>query len=110
GDSLEVDVNGLGSKVLEIGEHIRNLDTKLKPPPGPGPDVADRRLVDAQVLYELKNYEGASLICLDLVEKYPNTVVYPEALFYLADSLFLKRDFLSSRRYFEKIVAIGPSD
>ena len=31
-----------------------------------------------------------------------------EALYYLADSLYLKRDYLSSRRFFEKIVEAGP--
>src|SRR6185436_12032598 len=47
-------------------------------------------------------------ILFDVVEKYPQASAYPEALFYLADSLFLKRDYLSSRRFFEKIVELGP--
>src|SRR5262249_38085795 len=46
----------------------------------------------------------------DVVEKYPNSPAYPEALYYLADSLFLKRDYFSSRRFFEKIVEQGPSN
>ena len=103
-------IDNLGGTVVSISESIRVLDGKLKPTAGAGSDVADRRLIDAQVLYELKNYESAALILLDLVEKYPQAQVYPEALFFLADSLFLKRDFLSSRRYFEKIIAIGPSE
>ena len=67
---------------------IGDLDGKLKPPPPPGPEIADRRLIDAQVLYELKNYEAASIILFDVVEKYPNSPAYPEALYYLADSLY----------------------
>ncbi|HEX6835733.1 MAG TPA: tetratricopeptide repeat protein, partial [Polyangia bacterium] len=46
----------------------------------------------------------------DVVEKYPTSPAYPEALYYLADSLFLKRDYLSSRRFFEKIVEQGPAN
>ncbi len=104
------ELDKLGGTVLELDTRIRDLDAALKPPAEPGPEIAERRLIDAQVLYELKNYEAASIILFDLVEKYPKSSAYPEALFYLADSLYLKRDYLSSRRYFEKIVTIGPSN
>ena len=46
---------------------------ELREAPPPAPDVADRRVLDAQVLYSLKNYEEAATILLDVVEKYPNT-------------------------------------
>ncbi len=104
------ELDKMGGTVLELDTRIRDLDAQLKPPTEPGPEIADRRLIDAQVLYELKNYEASSIILFDLVEKYPKSAAYPEALFYLADSLYLKRDYLSSRRYFEKIVTIGPSN
>ncbi len=104
------DIDNLGAKVIELDQRIGDLDAKLKPPLPPGPEIADRRLIDAQVLYELKNYEAASIILFDVVEKYPSSAAYPEALFYLADSLYLKRDFLSSRRFFEKIVEQGPAN
>ncbi|HXU73717.1 MAG TPA: tetratricopeptide repeat protein [Polyangia bacterium] len=104
------EIDNLGAKVIELDGKIGDLDSKLKPPLPPGPEIADRRLIDAQVLYELKNYEAASIILFDVVEKYPNSPAYPEALYYLADSLFLKRDYLSSRRFFEKIVDQGPSN
>lgn len=104
------EIDNLGAKVIELDQKIGDLDAKLKPPMPPGPEIADRRLIDAQVLYELKNYEAASIILFDVVDKYPTSAAYPEALYYLADSLFLKRDYLSSRRFFEKIVDQGPSN
>ena len=102
------EVDALGGKVSEIDARVYEMNGKLKPPPDPGPEIAERRLIDAQVLYELKNYEDASIILFDVVEKYSNSAAYPEALFYLADSLYLKRDYLSSRRFFEKIIEVGP--
>jgi tetratricopeptide (TPR) repeat protein len=103
------EVDTQGGKVTEIDARVYELNQQLKPPPEPGPEIAERRLIDAQVLYELHNYEAASIILFDLVEKYQKSTAYPEALFYLADSLYLKRDYLSSRRYFEKIVEGGPT-
>ena len=47
------------------------------PPP---PDAADRRVLDAQVLLSVKNYDEAATILLDVVEKYPNTRAYDDAL------------------------------
>jgi tetratricopeptide (TPR) repeat protein len=110
GAAIADDIDNLGGKVIELDQKIADLDGKLKPPLPPGPEIADRRLIDAQVLYELKNYEAASIILFDVVDKYPSSPAYPEALFYLADSLYLKRDFLSSRRFFEKIIEQGPSN
>jgi TolA-binding protein len=104
------EVDKLGGKVIELDSRMVELDRQLKPPLPPGPEKADSRLIDAQVLYELKNYEMAAIILYDIVEKYPNSPAYPEALFYLADSLFQKRDYLSSRRFFEKIVEQGPTN
>src|ERR1700758_27983 len=110
GSAFADEVDTIGGKVTEIDARVYELNQGLKPPAEPGPEIAERRLIDAQVLYELKNYEAASIILFDLVEKYQKSSAYPEALFYLADSLYLKRDYLSSRRYFEKIVDQGPAN
>src|SRR5438067_1189929 len=92
GPAAADEIDNLGGKVMELDSRTVELDHNLKPPMPPGPEIADRRLIDAQVLYELRNYEMAAIILYDLVEKYPNSLAYPEALFYLADSLFQKRD------------------
>ncbi len=97
------------AKIFELEAQLAELDRRLKPPEDEKGQLAERRLVDAEVAYELKNYEAASIILYDIIEKYPSSRVYPEALYFLSDSLYLKRDFFSSRRYFEKLVELGPS-
>lgn len=99
----EVDI--LGARLVSLEAAIRELDIELKPPEQT-PEAITRRLIDGQVLYELKNYEAASTVFLDIVEKYPKSPEFPEALFYLADSLYLKRDFLSARRYYERTIEL----
>src|SRR5438309_1772038 len=72
------------------------------------PDAAKRRLVDAQVLMALKNYDSAAIVLVDVIEKYPQAAAYPDAIWTLADALSHKRDYLSARHYLEKLVEVGP--
>ena len=68
---------------------------------------AESRLVDAQVLYTLKDYTRAAILLLDYVNKYKTERGYPEALFFLADALYQNRNFLSAKKYFREIVNVA---
>lgn len=94
----------LKDEVYDLEQQAKSLKIRFKTEPQNDAKLAEHRLVDAQVLYDLKDYSRAAIILLDYVSKYPKSRGYEEALFYLADSLYHKRDFLSSRRYFKKIV------
>ena len=78
---------------------------ELREAPPPPPDQADRRVLDAQVLYSLKNYEEAATILLDVVEKYPNTRAHDDALLLLGESLFQARDLYSAKHYLQEAVS-----
>ncbi len=67
-------------------------------------DKAARRLIDAQVAFGMGNYDDAAVMLYDFVAKYPHNRSYDEALYYLAESLFLKGDSMASRTYFMKLI------
>lgn len=69
-----------------------------------GRDVPTRRTIDAEVNFGVGNYDDAAIVLYDVVEKYPNHPVYDEALYYLAESLFMKGDYVASRNFFSKLV------
>ncbi|HJZ83997.1 MAG TPA: tetratricopeptide repeat protein [Polyangia bacterium] len=102
------EVDDLGKKVFEVESQARELNASFRPPKAAGPEVAERRLVDAQLLYQLKNYDEAAILLLDVVERFPTSPAFPEAQFLLADCLYQKHDFLSARRYFTQVVERGP--
>src|SRR5262245_32378601 len=68
------------AKLIDMDQRASNMMTELKGPTGPSSDQADRRVIDAQVLYNLKNYEEAATILLDVVEKFPGTRAYDDAI------------------------------
>jgi tetratricopeptide (TPR) repeat protein len=69
-----------------------------------GADYPAERLIDGENFYRLKDYQRASIIFLDLIESYPQTAVYPDALFLFADSLFLSRDYYGARDWFKRVL------
>ncbi len=70
----------------------------------------ETRFNDARVAYMLEDYDRASLLFVDVVrdsdiEEFDS---YREALYMLGDSLFERRNFLSAKKYFRKLVDRGP--
>jgi len=99
------EVDDYTRKMIDLDQRVHVMSLEFKETPAPSPDMADRRVLDAQVLFSLKNYEEAATILLDVVEKWPNSRAHDDALFLLGQSLFQARDFYSARHYFELAIA-----
>src|ERR1041384_5394066 len=82
------EVDDYTRKLIDIDQRVRAMQANFKETPPPPLDVADRRVLDAQLLFSLKNYEEAATILLDVVEKYPNSRAYDDAVYLLGESLF----------------------
>ena len=58
-------------KLIELDQRVHVMSLEFKETPAPPADVADRRVLDAQVLFGLKNFQEAATVLLDVIEKYP---------------------------------------
>jgi len=99
------EVDGIAAQIFEIEQEAKRLDAVVGEPEKPQPDAAQRRLLEAQVLFELKDYARASILFLDVVEQYADSRVYEDALYYLAESLLLVRNLRTARPYYLQIAA-----
>src|SRR5262245_30774429 len=99
------DVDDAIRKLIDLDQRVHTMTLEFRETKAPSPDIADRRVLDAQVLFTLKNYEEAATILLDVVEKWPKTRAAEDALYLLGEALFQARDFYSSRHYLELAVA-----
>jgi tetratricopeptide (TPR) repeat protein len=100
-------IDALGNKLTRLRTETENLRQGIKHPGKNDKstrDRAERRLIDGQVAFGVGNYGDAAVMLYDYVERYPKSPSYDEALYYLAESLFQKRDYLASRNYFKKLV------
>jgi tetratricopeptide (TPR) repeat protein len=89
------------SKLSVLEEKVQALGSEFKETAVSDPAVVLRRVVDAETLFQLKNYNEAATILLDVVEKYPGAQGYEDALVLLGESLFQDKDYNSARYYLE---------
>ena len=99
------DIDQWASKLIDMEQRAGSMIYELKDAPAPSPDLADRRVIDAQVLFNLKNYEEAATILLDVVDKYPGTRAYDDAVYLLGEALYQAHDFHTARSFLEKAIA-----
>jgi tetratricopeptide (TPR) repeat protein len=92
-------------KLIDLDQRVHLMTLEFKDSPAPAPDAADRRVLDAQVQLSVKNYDEAATMALDVVEKYPNSRAYDDALVLLGEALFQARDYYSARHYLIEAVS-----
>ena len=73
---------------------------------------AETRLSDATIAHELKQYDRASYLLLDVVSRTtPGSFRgYRQALYLLGDSLYQQRNYIGARNYLRQLRAMGPGD
>ena len=87
-------------KLSDLEERVRSISNDFKDAAPADSSAAMRRVVDAEMLFKLRNYSEAATILLDVVERYPNAPGYDDALVLLGESLFQEKDYNSARHYF----------
>jgi len=68
------------------------------------PTYPEERLTDGELFYRLKDYVRASVVLTDVVERFPEHRVYPDALFLLAESLYEAGDYLGARARYRELL------
>lgn len=90
-------------KLRELEGDVQTLVTRFQEKPA-DPHNADRRVIDAQTLFELKQYADAAVMALDVIQKHKGTRAYDDAIVLLGEALYQTRDYNSARRYFRQAV------
>ncbi|HEY5283948.1 MAG TPA: hypothetical protein VIM14_14245, partial [Polyangia bacterium] len=83
------------AKLLDLEDRVRSISRDFRDTAPVDPSMAMRRVVDAEMLFKLKNYNEAATILLDVVEKYPNAQGYLDALVLLGQALLQEKDYNS---------------
>jgi len=98
------EVEEANGRLVDLEERVRVLSSGFRDTPVVDATVADRRVLDAELLFNLKNYREAATLLLDVVDTYPDSHAYDDALLLLGECLFQDKDLNSARRYFRQAI------
>jgi TolA-binding protein len=94
-------------------ENLRFVETQFTQRPEPSDEEATlRRFSDGEIQYLLGDWTAASVLFYDLVSdprfhKHPR---YPDALFYLSDSLYEQQNYIGARLYLRELLSRPPTE
>ena len=92
------------ARLVDLDARVRGLSAEFRENAGADPSQAERRLLDAELLFNLKNYREAATVLLDVVDRFPHSRAYEDALFLLGESLYQDKDYNSAKRYFTQAI------
>jgi TolA-binding protein len=92
------------ARLVDLDARVRGLSAEFRDEAVTDPSQGERRVLDAELLFNLRNYREAATILLDVVDRFPNSRVQEDALFLLGESLYQDKDYNSARRYFVQAV------
>ncbi|MDY7229009.1 tetratricopeptide repeat protein [Hyalangium rubrum] len=94
-------------------ENIRFVETQFTQRPEPSDEEAKlRRFSDGEIQYLLGDWTAASVLFYDLVSdpRFRAHALYPDALFYLSDSLLEQQNYIGARLYLRELLSLPPTD
>jgi len=94
-------------------QRVERLETQfLKPALLESRYKLETRFNDARVAFMLEDYDRASLLFVDVIRdpRIEEFASHREALYMLAESLYKRRNLLSAKRYYRKLVEKGPGE
>lgn len=67
----------------------------------------EQRLANGELLYRMGDYDRATVVLSEILEEFPDTPSYPDALWLLGETYYARRDYLAARRDYNLLVNRG---
>jgi tetratricopeptide (TPR) repeat protein len=69
--------------------------------------TAEERLASGELLYRTNDFSRAVIVLSEIIEEFPNTPSYPDAMWLRGETYYASHDYLAARRDYNAIVARG---
>jgi TolA-binding protein len=106
---LSARVEQVSGQLNAAEENLRFVETQYTERPEPGDEEGLlRRYSDGEIQYLLGDWSNASVLFYDLVSdpKFRSHARYPDALFYLSDSLYQQQNYVGARLYLRELLSL----
>ncbi|MBL8949557.1 MAG: tetratricopeptide repeat protein [Myxococcaceae bacterium] len=106
---LAVKVEAVKDQVKNSRDNIEIVEKQYSAREEPSEEAArEARFSDGEIKYLLGDYENAAVLFYDLVanKDFQQSKRYPDALFYLADSLYQQKNYLGAKLYLKLLLGL----
>jgi tetratricopeptide (TPR) repeat protein len=69
--------------------------------------TAEQRLSNGELLFRMKDYNRATVVLSEILEEFPNTSSYPDALWLRGETYYAQGEYLAARRDYRALVDHG---
>ncbi len=66
--------------------------------------TVEQRLTNGELLYRTKDYPRATVVFSEILEEFPDTASYPDALWLRGETFYAQKEYLSARRDYRALV------
>jgi tetratricopeptide (TPR) repeat protein len=92
-----------GSELVNVDREIGTVEAAVEKSKGEQMSV-EERVANGEILYRTKDYPRAANVFSEILEKYPNTPSYPDALWLRGETYYAAHEYLSARRDYRGLV------
>jgi tetratricopeptide (TPR) repeat protein len=99
-------VHAAQSALVSVGREIAGVQSVIERAKGER-QSAEQRLANGEILYRTNDFGRAIVVLSEILEEFPNTPSYPDALWLRGETYYASHDYLAARRDYAAIVARG---
>lgn len=98
------DLERIARQISSLEDQAAQLERSQADEQVESPRRVEERLTDAELLFNMQDYNRASILYLDVVENHETHPGFPEALFRLAESLFQSQNYYGARTRYREVL------
>ncbi|MFO0663107.1 MAG: tetratricopeptide repeat protein [Polyangiaceae bacterium] len=69
--------------------------------------TSEQRIANGELLFRMKDYQRAVVVLSEVIEEFPNTPAYPDALWLRGETYYASKEYLAARRDYKALVDHG---
>jgi len=93
-------------ELLHVSREIAGVQSAVERAKGER-QSPEQRLSNGELLYRTNDYGRAVVVLSEIIEEFPNTPSYPDAMWLRGETYYASHDYLAARRDYAAIVAKG---
>ncbi|HZU84142.1 MAG TPA: tetratricopeptide repeat protein [Polyangiaceae bacterium] len=99
-------VGAARNELVQVSRELPSVQSAVERAKGER-ETAEQRLANGELLYRTNDFGRAIVVLSEILEEFPNTPSYPDALWLRGETYYASHDYLAARRDYNALVSHG---